>query len=299
MRYPEVMLCDLSNVERPLSEYDSEVIDKAYSLINEYCNIALENHGGGYAARIRGDDLRPEIAASAPTRAELQWFKQEVLNRLQVDLLRLSPRPAGRYDARGLYKNKPLIEASDRTIDFHNEVSSFYSRYLDRSEFNGASAFSPQSVYEHHPVWHQVSDLGASKLFVLSAGFPLGLGYMDCTGDRSVFFTEVHRQNDSAALGRRRGFSEIFPDVSAHQSKSWVVIDKAYSGGSLEFARKLLQMRFGSSTHVVTVALFPKSLSAVASADYMVYAGRLIRVKDVIQELDAQNWHRQLLYYHA
>lgn len=295
LRYPESMLCDLSNIDGPLRWLAPQVIDEAFRRIGETCENELRSRHWPGVFRIRGDDLRPEIAVSAPNKQCLSEFRTAVLARAFHGLdLEPVDHPS---DPRGLRRSMPLVRAADRTLVAHNEVIRFYSAFLNPDQFSSGGGFCPQHIYEPHRVWHEISRIAHNKLFVLAAGFALGLGYMDCVSDKAVYFTEVHRQNDSSALERRREFSDLFPSPGDGVQASWVVIDKAYSGGSLEYGRSLLRRKFGPSVDVKTVALFPKSLAAVAAADFIVYAGRLIRVRDVIGELDPVQWHRQLLYF--
>ncbi|MEG0635950.1 MAG: hypothetical protein RR517_25880, partial [Pseudomonas sp.] len=80
-----------------------------------------------------------------------------------------------------------------------------------------------------------------------------------------------------------------------HPQSSWVVIDKAYTGGSIRHAANVIRETYGYDTEIKTVALFPKSFGALMGADYAVYAGRLFNVKEHASRLDRDNWHTQLI----
>jgi hypothetical protein len=200
-------------------------------------------------------------------------------------------------NARGLSKSTGLIRARSEVLRYYANFCDFYSQYIQYGHLDEAIVLNQRLIYSPHKVWTQLSQLAHNKLFILSAGLSLGLGYTNATGDESIFFTEIHRQNDAAALERTSAFSGLYPQPQAIDSeRSWLVIDKAYTGGSIDFGKRQLRKYLGDRVSITSVALFPKSFRAFASADYAVYAGRLIKVRDVVSELDPVNWHRQLLY---
>jgi hypothetical protein len=68
-----------------------------------------------------------------------------------------------------------------------------------------------------------------------------------------------------------------------------VIVDKAFSGGTLMKAKQVLP---GSP---LTVALYPKSYSAIIKADYCLFGGKLLS-QAYISKLDIQqdNWFQIL-----
>ncbi|QGX63949.1 hypothetical protein GPA07_00090 [Bacillus sp. ms-22] len=64
LRYPEVMLCDLSNPEYPLNLCDNETIIECFDLINSLLGEKIKNTN---FTRIYGDNLKSEIAINGPT----------------------------------------------------------------------------------------------------------------------------------------------------------------------------------------------------------------------------------------
>ena len=86
LRYPEVMLCDLSNPEFPLSLCDPQTIVDCYFLIEKKLNQVLKENSR--IKKITGDGLLPEIAICGPSKSELLSIKssilEEVYNRINI-----------------------------------------------------------------------------------------------------------------------------------------------------------------------------------------------------------------------
>ncbi|WP_300730251.1 phosphoribosyltransferase [Pseudomonas sp.] len=187
-----------------------------------------------------------------------------------------------------------MINTSAQTIDFHNIFCDFYSKYVSHEHWDSCSAFNTRYIYEDHEVWHQINKISKNKLFILSAGLPLALGYMAATGDEHIYFSEIHRQNDAGILNKDNSFHGIFP-TPKKPNDTWLIIDKSYTGGSLRQAANTIRAQYGYDIEIKTVALFPKTFSAFIAADYAVYAGKLFDVRDYASLLDRDSWHLQLL----
>lgn len=291
LRHPEEMVCDLSNLEPIYNGMCGDDIVKIW----EYLNSSTRRMKGGGVRRIEGDGLSPEIAISGPSKSHLIKLKHSLVSEAFADLRRdVLPPATTKETIRGVTKNRLLINASTETMEFHNRFCAFYSKYISYDHWDSSCALNTRYIYEDHAVWRQIEKISKNKLFLLSAGLPLALGYLAATGDQNIFFSEIHRQNDSSLLDRDIAFQEIFP-IPNSSNDPWLIIDKAYTGGSLRQAANAIRKRFGYDIEVKTVALFPKSFSAFMSADYAVYAGKLFDVRAYAPRLDRDFWHTQLI----
>ncbi|MBG9792697.1 hypothetical protein ABD76_09410 [Paenibacillus dendritiformis] len=90
-RYPEVMLCDLSNPEFPLNLCDANTILDCFELIDKKLDSYLKNT---QFKRIYGKELNNEIAICGPIKSELENMKKfildEVYQKLNIEKKRLN-----------------------------------------------------------------------------------------------------------------------------------------------------------------------------------------------------------------
>lgn len=290
LRHPEVMLCDLSNPDERLSRCDSIDIEAIFKSIDQgLCKQGLPDG----VRRIEGDGLHPEIALSGPVKKDLEQLRDRILAK-EYSKFMIEPAVVALH-GRGLHRSVSLRKASALTQDLYSEFCAFYGQFIDPAKWTATGALNVRSIYSDHDVWTALMPLAQNKLFVVSAGLALGLGYVNATQDSRVYFTEVHRQNDPALLHKSEPFEGVFPEPERDGS-SWLLMDKAYTGGTIQLAAKRLRERVGAAADIKTVALFPKSLAAVLSCDFVVYAGRLIEVRTIANQLHPDTWHIQLLY---
>ncbi|WP_256262572.1 hypothetical protein [Pseudomonas gingeri] len=291
LRHPEEMICDLSNLDPIYNGMHRDDIVKIW----EHLNLSTRKmEGRGGIGRVEGNGLSPELAISGPSKSVLTILKNslisEAFNHIQSSFFPITTKKP----SRGVAKNRLLTNADSNTLDFHNRLCIFYSQYVSHEQLESNSIFNTRYIYEDHEIWHQIENLSKNKLFLLSAGLPLALGYMAATGDQNVFFLEIHRQNDSSLLNKNIEFQDIFPTPTSSRDP-WLIIDKAYTGGSLRQAANTIRKKYGYSVEIKTVALFPKSFSAFMGADYAVYAGKLFDVRAYTSRLDRDLWHMQLI----
>jgi len=293
------MICDLSNVEGQLGRCTSAVIDSVHSTMSEIVDDFLGTENSSSMGRIIGDGLNTEIAIYGPTKDGLECAKKTVYGRLGAQMNLDLHAIHDSFEARGISKTASLVSVDETVLRAYADLCRFYSQFVQFGAHDDAQIFRQRQIYSNHRVWKEIAGLATNKLFILSAGLPIALGYMNSTLDERVFYTEIHRQNDAGVLDKLRDFEGVYPDPVPFKKESWIVIDKAYTGGSIDHAKRHLRSILGKEAQISSLALFPKSFKAFASADYAVYAGRLIEVKKIISELDPENWHRQLLYMEA
>ncbi|MDF9774729.1 hypothetical protein [Pseudomonas baetica] len=290
LRHPEVMIYDLSNIEPNFNYLSDEEIVNTWS----YLNLRTSQLNSSELRKIKGDGLSPEIAISGPSKHLLLEYKNSLIREALSNFSHNRQFSSMKPTIRGIAKNRLLIATNDETIDFHNRFCEFYSGYISHEHWDSSLALNTRYIYEHHAIWHKIKTIAKNKIFLLSAGLPLALGYLATTGDRNIFFSEIHRQNDPSLLTRDNDFLDIFP-LTSSSNEPWLIIDKAYTGGSLRAAANMLRKKLGYELDVKTLALFPKTFSAFMSADYAVYAGKLYEVRSHASRLDRENWHTQLI----
>lgn len=290
LRHPEEMVCDLSNLDPIYNGMCGDEIIKIW----KYLNLSIKKIETKGIRRIEGDGLSPEIAISGPSRSMLTGLKNALLNDAFTYYQRNIIISNTKKPSRGVAKNRLLINTTSSTVDFHNRFCAFYSKYVSHEHWDSSAVLNTRYIYEDHEVWHQIEKIAKNKLFILSAGLPLALGYLAATGDPNIFFSEVHRQNDSNLLNKSNAFQDIFPTPTS-SSDTWLIIDKAYTGGSLRQAANKIRKKYGYGVDVKTLALFPKSFSAFIGSDYAVYAGKLFNVRAYAPQLDRDLWHIQLI----
>jgi hypothetical protein len=290
LRHPEEMVCDLSNLEPIYNGMPGDDIVRIW----DYLNSSTSRVEFDDVRRIKGDGLSPEIAISGPSKSHLIKLKNSLISEAFAHCRREVHPIAMKDPVRGIAKNRLLINTNNETMAFHNRFCAFYSKYISHEHWDSSFVLNTRYIYEDHSVWRQIEKISKNKLFLLSAGLPIALGYLAATGDQNIFFSEVHRQNDSSLLGRDFAFQDVFPSPLP-SNEPWLIIDKSYTGGSLRQAANMIRKRFGYDIDVKTVALFPKSLSAFMSADYAVYAGKLFEVRSYAPRLDRDQWHIQLI----
>ena len=93
LRHPEAMLCDLSNLEWPVCTYDTAAIEAVFDEIDLVTRSIPSSES---VKRISGEDLRPEIAVSAPTSAIAREYKARLLEQL---IGTQKPSPVDRFDS--------------------------------------------------------------------------------------------------------------------------------------------------------------------------------------------------------
>lgn len=290
LRHPEEMVCDLSNLEPIYNGMSCKEIVCMW----DFLNVSTNNITTADVRRINGDGLSPEIAISGPSKMKLGNLKDSLVSEALAHLRRDKFKPLMNKAIRGIAKNRLLINTNNETLDFHNRFCAFYSKYISYEHWDNCSALNTRYIYEEHEIWSQIEKISKNKLFLLSAGLPIALGYLAATGDPNIYFSEIHRQNDSSLMSRDNAFQDIFPPPISSK-EPWLIIDKAYTGGSLKQAANMVRKKLGYDIEIKTVALFPKSFSAFMSADYAVYAGKLFEVKSCAPRLDRNLWHIQLI----
>lgn len=291
LRAPEKMLFDLSNPPPYVSHLSSDNLLISYELAKVIAPSVCEDYG---LEIVTGEFLDTELAVSGFNIQNLdsayEFFKAELLHELKI----LGITEFSEPECRSIHKVLPIEGISSATHKLYKGYIYFYSKFIHQAYWREYSNFHLKLIYDKHPIWSEINRLQGRKLFVLGGGLPLGLSYLNTTGDKDISFTEVHRQNDSSSFKKIARFDGIFPANSYH-SDGWVLIDKSYTGGTLNIVSDMIKEKFGD-VNITKIALFPKTLKAVESSDYVVFAGRLIK-RSHIRQLSQEFWYCELCLY--
>jgi hypothetical protein len=289
LRYPEEVVLEIGNPELPLCLGPAALVREVFFYLQK--EVPLRCNGSAEKL-IVGDGLYSELCICGPWRDELAALKSQLLE----DSLRrfkiqhqasLTP-----YYGKGIHRTRPSSTLPPDLQQFKEQIVAWYAQQV-RPEYRHLLKLNRLNrVYQRHDAWSRIAKLGDHKVFILTAGLELALGYMNSTGDRAVSFSEVHRENDAFQLFRNKQRDEIFPAVS--DSSTYVIIDKAYTGKSILAVREQLVKTAGWGK-ITTVGLFPKSYKALESLDYVVFAGQLLATSEILPRCSRETWHLDLL----
>src|SRR5699024_660316 len=293
LRYPEVMICDLSNPEFPLNLCDSQTIYDCFILIENLLDGYLKNTN---VFRVYGDELKTEIAITGPKKQEIQYIKEAVLWEVYEKVNIKNKMYLNLYEARGIHQIRNFNDSSEDVKSFYNSFTEKYKEYIKPEAYGRIEILNQDLIYQNNMVWVEIQKLAENKLFILTAGIPIALGYMNYTMDNNIHFTEVHRQNDPYQMYRRKTFNSIYPELNKEdKNKSTVIIDKIYTGGTLQVAESILN-NHESAKKTLKVGLFPKSYHSLENVDYVIYAGKLIKSEYILRNFSPEDWHFDLLF---
>nr|WP_307441430.1 hypothetical protein [Bacillus atrophaeus] len=293
LRYPEVMLCDLSNPEFPLSLCDTGTIIECYSIIEKKLQQVLKENLR--VSKIVGDGLLAEIAICGPSKIELRAIKDAILKEVYEEININSKIVSSLYNARGIQPIRDFDTISENAREIYLDLAKEYKKHIYHDAIDKVKIFNLKNVYQNHLIWSLLHNLGGAKLFILTAGLSMALGYINSTDDTLINFIEVHRENDPYSLYRISPFEKIYP--TEFDSDTVVIIDKVYTGGSIKLAEEIVRKENPHIKNIIKVGLFPKAYQSIINMDYIVYAGRLIRSDEVITKINPESWHIDLLNY--
>jgi hypothetical protein len=291
LRKPEYMLSDLANPARPVSMLSSEDIQRYHELIRE----ALGTENPELQSRlITGAGLNTEIALYGDNKESLLKEGPRVQERaLRMFSLEQRFQIHNPFYARGIQKTRQMETLYTQTkaeyAALREQLAPFYIDEFQKY----VNVFNLKAVYANHAIWQQLRQLGGNFVFILNSGAAIYLSMVNSTGFMPALFLEIHRQNDAYELFRRQDI-DVLVRGAPDPTKPFVIVDIAYTGGSLIAARKSIHERYGDHVDVKTVGLFPKSYEAVKRLDYCVYAGRLIDLSE--RNFTPLNWHNELLF---
>lgn len=105
LRHPEVMICDLSNLEPAFNCMSDLQIVKTWHQINS----AIDQSKFEDIRKILGDGLTPEIAISGPCKQKLFDFKTQLINKILPKSTKHRQPATQQPTTRGISKNRLLI----------------------------------------------------------------------------------------------------------------------------------------------------------------------------------------------
>lgn len=289
MRYPEVMLSDLSNPPHAVALCRTKAILEFHQRVRDVAERTPKEDG---ILPITGEGLYTEYALCGPSKPALQQLRMRILAQVIDEMDLWSETTLLPFEARALHDTRQIDQLTLPQRTFYRDVADRYAQTIALGFRARLEILQLSTFYQSHFVWHQIQKLGTHKLFVLCAGLKLALGYLNSTGDPHVHFLEFHRENDPFQLYRVAPPPEILPERPVDDT--WVIIDKAYTSGTINLAAAALRKRYGPKIRIERVALFPKSYTAIQQSDYIVYAGRLYRSARVLATVHPERWHYEI-----
>src|SRR5699024_12763039 len=109
----------------------------------------------------------------------------------------------------------------------HTHISTAFPYTTLFRSYGRIEILNQDLIYQNHMVWVEIQKLAENKLFILTAGLPIALGYMNSTMDNNIHFTEVHRQNDPYQMYRRKTFNSIYPELNKEDKNKSKEIGRA------------------------------------------------------------------------
>ena len=191
-------------------------------------------------------------------------------------------------------KTRPLRLISTESSVFLRRFSFDFSSMLVPDTWGHCRLLSLSEIYDLNPLWSEIGDTFDGFCFVLGGGMPIYLTIIEMVGPRPVMFFEYHRQNDANDLVRSPNtkFEKAY-FWGEREVRSVAIVDKVYSGGSLQMAaERFSELHPGIRT--TKIGLFPKSLEGVLVCDKVVFAGRLVDVGPLRAHLRPADWHLTL-----
>ena len=287
LRRPEQMISDLANPQHPISRMSAKGILAYHDSVKRLLKGSnYERH------QIIGDNLDTELAVHASSATEAKFLKdkihREAIDGLEIEL----EKQFGSWDARGLERSLPLEASDANTLMEYQAIKREIEDHYHTDFLEYLSVSNIDTLYRNHLAWSALRSLGFNYVFVLNSGLRLYLSMINAVDVPSATFVEVHRENDESELFRKRDI-EVLERGSIDINRPFVVVDIAYTGGTVRAAAKLVEKIYGENISVITVGVFPKTLEAVTTLDYCIYGGRLLRTRDLSPT--RSSWVKELL----
>lgn len=268
LRAPEAALCDFSNPLRNPTEDPADV-------------MCLHD-------RIRDgsiDELLTEVIPSDLTVYRLEGESLETTEKIAGSDHRVVEIPSRLYDR----VTEARCVATDRRREQPQRWDIWEKQVDDLSvpvqkKWEGLAYFYDQisnvaiSSTAIGGFWNQLPEADIN-VFVPKAGIAYYLGYLEETGNTNAALWEYHRGiNPTKEV---KFFDQSFADKRVN------IIDKAYSGGTVEAVGKRVRNEGGQPR---LISVFPKSAQAVEISDHVVFWDRVLPADTI--ETSADGWYQ-------
>jgi hypothetical protein len=266
LRLPQIKLIDLCCIAH-ISDYN---LKKILFEIWENLSFTLDARiDGTNIRRVTGSGLELCLVVAGPDLHELEELKCNIFNRYMQsynickDSLRILFYPP----------NTSMQQANESTINLLAILQNYYHEYVHSYAYGYLQIFNLKEFPSPLPYWKSLSKIVGTKLFVAHGCFSYGLSYFEATSDTDIAFAEIHLASDPYEIFRKLPQpKKIFTPFNQRPLSNLVIIDKSFTGKTLIE----LKRRFSSNFDVKTVALFPKTISAVKTADYIIIGNSLL-----------------------
>ncbi|MBR9680918.1 MAG: hypothetical protein GOU98_03790 [Candidatus Altiarchaeota archaeon] len=174
--------------------------------------------------------------------------------------------------------------------DFFDGLRSGYKTHFGDAAFKWSPLNNSPNSSMDLPFWEWVSETGMDVGFILHGGLAILRDYLSKSPEDlgRIRLFEMHLENDPYAFLRRKNTLDwMYPRTE--DPNEILIIDKSFSGGTLLKAKNTLKGNHKS------LALFPKSLEGVQTADFFYFAGRLFDSKTLNGLNLSSDWVSEIL----
>lgn len=284
LRFPELCLFDLSNPRPHFSKLSGSQLLELWERAREIISEVVSNMG---CILITGENLQSALYVCGPCMSTLNKLYRQFISVLTV---------GHRYMVEIENDLNSLSDLGERQFqqgypyDFVQSIRNDYAQHLG----TGALLWSPlgRGTWRHVelPIKNWLAGLNCNVGFILHAGLPFMVDYlMSIRGSiNHVFVVEFHLENDPYELLKKKT-SDTWFYPRENVGDRYVIVDKAFSGGTLMKAKQALP------ANTLTVALYPKSYSAITRADYCLFGGKLFSQASISKlDIERNNWSQIL-----
>lgn len=271
---PEINLFDLSNILLPF-RFNKEDVWRIWSNLENKSKELVEKVSKRYGVQIaiyKGPYRKCQFRISCAIKESIQNIRDHVLE-LALD----RPVDSGRtWHGPGLIDNQPLDSSGIATQQILSKLRYAYGTICRPGTEHNFLVYTINKIVAHR-VWEDIYNLANNKtiIFNLHDGLPYALGYCTSLDDKplNIAFVELHGGGDPYEQFRRENTNIDEWEFPKMIPEGGLVIDRSITGTTLD----LLKVRVQAS---LSVALFPKSRSAIKRASYIVFNGYVFQVND-------------------
>jgi hypothetical protein len=286
---PEAVLCDLNELSMNEATQNPVEIFALHNFLTEFMkaqdldiliqdaldhsdlrNIAIayaDNCTSFIEKRVFGTDIRvqqfPKMFLNYVKKfPEWERFHRESRNQITARPLNVLSRSAS--------------ASNGRAQAMYRSVLNYYG-HLYGSGSCEISKFSDQVVFGF---WKQLPKRFESLVFILKASLKYYLGYLEEMGDIDARLIEYHIDP---------GSKQLLVENTTVRDRNTLIVDRSYSGNTLDKMKELLS-REGAKPSVL--AIFPKSVSAVAKSDFFLFLDKIIEKARL--DMSKEGWETDL-----
>lgn len=284
LRFPEICLFDLSNPRPPFSKLLGLPLIELWERSQE---IASEVANNMECILIAGENLQAALYVCGPNISTLNKLYQQFISALAAEHSYIAE--IENY-LNNLRNPRERQFQQGYPCDFLKSIRNDYAQHFGNVSLLWSPLRKGNRQHSELPIKNWLASLNCNVGFILHSGLPFIVDYLKSIpgGINHVFVIEIHLENDPYELLRKKTLDTWFY-YRENVGDRYVVVDKAFSGGTLMKAKQVLP------GNPLTIALYPKSYCAITRVDYCLFGGKFFS-QAYISKLDIQqdNWFQIL-----